>query len=209
MYAPQQFKEERVEVLCSAMRSIQLAALVSPTASGIEISHVPMVVKEEAGRVLLETHVARANPHWRVINAGVASVAIFQGPQAYVTPSWYPSKKEHGKVVPTWTYIAVHAHGMLASVTDEAWLRAHLDDLTRANEAAREEPWNLSDAPASFTASLRRGIVGLRLTVDRVEGSWKINQHKNEADKAGTAQGLASSGEMGRELASYLTAPTG
>ncbi len=109
--------------------------------------------------------------------------------------------------MPTWTYIAVHAHGMLASVRDEAWLRAHLDDLTRANEAAQEEPWNVSDAPASFTASLRRGIVGLRLTVDRVEGSWKINQHKSEADKAGTAAGFAGSGEMGRELANYLRTP--
>lgn len=207
MYTPRHFKEERHEVLCSAMRSIRLAALVSPTVSDIQVTHVPMVVKEEDGRLLLETHVARANSHWQAIDDGGTSVAIFQGPHAYVTPSWYPSKKAHGKVVPTWTYIAVHAHGTLESVSEEAWLEAHLDDLTRANEAAREVPWNVSDAPASFKASLRRGIVGLRLTVDRVEGSWKINQHKSEADKAGTAQGLASSGEMGRELARYLSSP--
>jgi len=190
MYVPRQFREERPEILADAVRDIGFAALVTPGPDGLHVSHVPMVLKEgEAGAWTLETHVARPNPHWKRAGAG-ASVAIFQGPQSYVSPSWYATKREHGKVVPTWNYIAVHAHGALEAVEDHGWLLAHLNDLTRANEAGREHPWEVADAPEDFVHGLTRAIVGLRLQVARIEGAWKMIQHRSEGDRWGTIAGL-------------------
>ena len=210
MYRPEKFIEDRPEVLIEAMQSIRLAAIVTPTSAGIEVTHAPMVVRADDGSgafpagLTLESHFARANAHWKAVTQGAPSVAIFQGPHAYVSPAWYPSKREHGKVVPTWTYIAVHAHGRLETVDDDGWLRRHLNDLTDANEAPRDEPWQVADAPERYIDTLARGIVGLRLTVERIEGAWKINQHKDEADLEGTREGLAGSGPMGEELAAAL-----
>ncbi len=191
MYVPRQFREERPDVLAHAMRGIQFAALVTPGPEGLQVSHVPMVLKETRDGVwTLETHVARSNPHWTLAASRAASVAVFQGPQSYVSPSWYATKREHGKVVPTWNYIAVHAHGQLEAVEDPAWLLAHLDDLTRANEAGREHPWEVSDAPADFVQGLTRAIGGLRLPVARVEGACKMSQHRSEGDRVGAIGGL-------------------
>lgn len=186
MYIPRQFREERLDILAAAMREIGLAALVTG-GSDLQISHVPMVLKEGDPWVL-ETHVARPNPHWQ--RAAGPTVAIFQGPQSYISPSWYATKREHGRVVPTWNYIAVHAHGTLEVVDDKAWLLAHLDDLTRENEAGRAAPWHVADAPAEFIRGLTRAIVGLRMRVDRTEGAWKLIQHRSEGDRLGTIAGL-------------------
>ena len=191
MYVPRQFREERPDVLARAVRDIQLAALVTNASDGLHVTNLPMVLTEAAdGAWTLDGHVARANPHWRAAGGPAASVAIFQGPQAYVSPSWYASKREHGKVVPTWNYIAVHAQGTLQAVEDEAWLMAHLEALTRANEAARERPWAMSDAPAGYVQGLARAVVGLQLRVGRAEGAWKMIQHRSEGDRLGTIAGL-------------------
>lgn len=204
MYRPQQFVEDRQNVLLDAIRTIQLAALVTPHAEGIEVTHVPVVVSEGGVRLALEAHVARGNPHWKRAEGGARSVAIFQGPHAYVSPSLYPSKAEHGKVVPTWVYIAVHVHGVLETIQDPDGLARHLEQLTSANERRRPVPWQVSDAPEQYLEGMRRGIVGLRLTVDRLEGAWKLNQHKSEPDWMGTAEGLDRSGESGALLAQAL-----
>ena len=121
------------------------------------------------------------------------SLAVFQGPQTYVSPSWYESKRQHGKVVPTWNYVVVHAHGALEIVEDSDWLLAHLKDLVTANEGGREQPWSISDAPAEFIQSMTRAIVGLRLTVERLEGKWKMSQNRSQADRAGALAGLSAS----------------
>jgi transcriptional regulator len=189
MYIPTKFREERPEVLASAIRRIQLAAMVTPRANGLQISHLPMVLKDKESWTL-EAHVARPNPHWALAGTEVETAAIFQGPHAYVSPSWYASKREHGKVVPTWNYIAIHAHGRLEAIEDGEWLLAHLNDLTNANEAERPQPWELADAPADFVRSLTRAIVGLRLTITRIEASWKMAQHRSDADRAGVIHGL-------------------
>lgn len=205
MYVPTPFQETRPEVLAAAIRDIQFAALVTPTAAGIEVTHAPMILREEDRGITLEAHVARGNPHWKALGGdSIASVAIFQGPQAYVSPAWYPSKAEHGKVVPTWVYITVHAHGRLETEADPVWLGEHLDALTARNEAGRDAPWAVEDAPEEFIRSMTRGIVGLRLRVERLEGAWKINQHKPAADRAGTAEGLRQAGDAGRALAAHL-----
>lgn len=191
MYIPPQFREERPEVLAQAMRRIQFATLVTAGPAGLEISHVPMILKDAGGgeRILL-THVSRANPHWKAVATQTESVAIFQGPQAYISPSWYATKREHGKVVPTWNYIAVHARGHLEAIEDPAWLHAHVTDLTRANESEREQPWEVTDAPVDYVSAQIRGIVGLRLSVARVEGAWKMIQHRSEGDRLGSIAGL-------------------
>jgi transcriptional regulator len=189
MYAPNQFHEERRDVLLAAVRDIRLASIVSPTPEGLYATHAPVVAVEHGDQLVLEFHVARQNPHWKF--AGPGSLIIFQGPQAYVHPGWYPSKAEHGKVVPTWTYVVVHAHGPLEVFDGEAELRAHLDQLTGQNEAQRDKPWAVSDAPENYIRTMMRGIVGLRMRVDRLEGSWKLNQHKTEPDRRGVQSGLS------------------
>ena len=191
---PRQYREERLDVLAQAIRGIGLATLVTPGAAGLQISHVPMVLKEaQDGAWLLESHVARPNPHWQLAaTSGGASVAVFVGPQAYVSPSWYATKREHGRVVPTWNYISVHAHGVLEAVEDARWLHAHLHDLTISNEAGREHPRDVADAPAEYIDGLAHGIVGLRLSVTRTLGAWKMAQHRSEGDRLGTIAGLAA-----------------
>lgn len=198
MYVPKQFREDRLEVLIEALRSIQLAALTTFAGGEYLTTHTPMVAKlSPTGELTLESHVARPNPHWQALSEPLPSIAVFQGPQAYVSPSWYPSKKEHGKVVPTWNYIAVHAHGRLEAIHEDGWLKTHLNDLTLANEAEREHPWAVADAPEAFIDSLARTIVGLRLTVSRLEGSWKLVQHKTQADRHGVIAGMSGSGDAG------------
>lgn len=201
MYAPPAFQEDRTDVLRAAIGDITFGALVTQTDDGPVVTHVPMMLTGPDDAMVLETHVARGNPHWRHTGP---TVAIFQGPHAYIRPGFYPSKAETGKVVPTWTYIAVHAHGTLTAVQDGDWLHAHVTAMTNKMERGRPAPWAVDDAPADYIASLQRGIVGLRMPVTRLTGAWKVNQHKSEADRAGTAQGLADSGEMGRALAQVL-----
>ncbi len=189
MYVPQQFREERRDVLVTAIRDIQLAAIATPDGADLCATHAPVVVREAGDALFLEFHVARQNPHWKL--TGTKSLAIFQGPQAYIHPGWYESKAEHGRVVPTWAYVMVHAHGTLAAMETEAELLAHLTQLTDRNEAGREKPWAVSDAPAKYIGGMQRGIVGLRMTVERLEGSWKLNQHKSDGDRQGVQSGLA------------------
>ena len=202
MYAPHQFREERREVLVAAMRDIQLAAVVTPGPDGLLATHVPVVVREQADDLVLEFHVARQNPHWQL--AGENSLMIFQGPQAYIHPGWYESKTEHGRVVPTWTYVMVHAHGLLEAMQTEDELLAHLNQLTDQNEARREKPWAVQDAPEKYIHGMTRAIVGLRLTVQKLEGSWKLNQHKNEADRRGVMSGLSAESDQQANSVSAL-----
>lgn len=204
MYRPQQFVEDRTDVLIAAIREIQFAAIVTPTADGVEVTHAPVVAREAEGELFLEMHFARANPHWRLLGSGQQSVAILQGPHAYVSPSFYPSKQDGGKVVPTWVYIAVHGYGPLEPMQEAGALERHLAQLTDANEAHRPDRWEVNDAPEQYLERMKRGIVGLRLTVERLEGAWKLNQHKGGPDRAGTADGLDRSGEAGAALAQAL-----
>ena len=203
MYMPGAFDEPRLDVLCDTMADIQFAALASHTADGLKVSHIPFVVRRDGDTITLDAHVARANNHWRAIAADSPTVAIFQGPQAYISPSYYPTKAETGKVVPTWAYIAIHAHGRL-EVMELEDLHSQLNALTDANEAGRADPWKVSDAPDDYIAARARGIVGLRLHVDQLFGKWKINQGKSQADVQGTHDNLLVSGGDGPALARAL-----
>ena len=196
MYRPQHFKEERTQVLHAAMARIGFAALVSQS---LDATQMPLLLDADDGALgTLSGHMARANPHWK--SAAGEGLAIFLGPHAYVSPNWYPSKAEHGKQVPTWNYIAVHARGVVTVHDDPAWLRTHLEILTGAHEAARPAPWKVSDAPETYIAAQLKGIVGITLRITALEGNWKLSQNKADADFEGVRAALIAQGAAVADL---------
>lgn len=185
MYVPDHFREERPEVLHDAMGRIGFATLVT---TGMEANHLPMLL--EGG--VLRGHVARANPVWKADDG--AALAIFLGPHAYVSPSWYPSKAATSKAVPTWNYITVHARGAIRWIQDGDWLRNHVTALSDTHEAGRAEPWKVGDAPASYIDGLLRAIVGFELTIEKLEGKYKLSQNRDVADREGVRDAYAREG---------------
>lgn len=200
MYATSSARENKREVLIRAVREIQLGALVVNSPSGFAASHVPMTVQEVGDELIVESHVARANPLWELAVTGCEALAIFQGPQAYIHPGWMPRALAEGKAVPTWTYVAVHLQGQLKAIEHEAWLKRHLDQLALQNEAHRQEPWRLADAPDQLIDSLLKGIVGLELKVRSIEGSWKMGQSLTDTDRLAVIDGLVASGTLNDQL---------
>jgi transcriptional regulator len=196
MYVPSHFAETRVELLHAAIRDAGLATLVTTGSGGLDASHVPLLLEPEPGPLgRLVGHVARANPQVRATPAGSGALAIFLGPDAYVTPSWYATKRETGKVVPTWNYLAIHAHGTVRFFEDRARLLALVTRLTDRHEQPRAAPWKVGDAPADYLEAMLDGIVGIELTLTRLEGKWKASQNRSEADRRGVEDGLRRDGE--------------
>ena len=190
MYLPRHFEQHDAQQLQALMRTHPLATLVSTGADGLTADHVPLEFDPDAGpHGTLLGHVARANPLWQRAQ-GQPVLAVFSGPQGYISPSWYASKALTHKVVPTWNYSVVHAHGVLEAVEDAAWLHGFVSRLTRQHEAARAQPWSVSDAPDDFVQQMLRAIVGIRIPVQRLVGKWKVSQNRDEADRQGVAAGL-------------------
>lgn len=191
MFRPPPFREDRREILHAAIRAYPLATLVTCGAAGLTGNLVPFALAVDAdGRDVLRAHLARANGQLADLRCGAETLVIFQGPQAYVSPAWYPTKREHGRVVPTWNYVVVQARGRGIVRDDTAWLRAQLDALTTAQEADRDAPWQVDDAPAAFVAGQLPGIVGVEIPIDRLEGKWKASQNQPAANRAGVVAGL-------------------
>lgn len=187
MYLPAHFAEARPETLHALMRERPFATLVS-TAGGTPVAdHLPLQLSADGSRLL--GHVARANPLWQTAD-GQEVLAIFHGPQAYVSPGWYPSKREHGKAVPTWNYVVVHARGRLSSFTDATRLRGLLDELVDHHEAGFAAPWRIDDAPTDYVESMLRAIVGIEIAISDLSGKWKISQNQPAANRAGVVAGL-------------------
>ena len=191
MYIPPSNAESSPEVMLGFIEAHPFGALVTAGAEGLFATHLPFVLDRARG--VLQGHVARANPHHREGYAGTEALVIFTGPDAYITPAWYAAKAEHGRVVPTWNYVAVHVHGPVRFIDDPSFLRPHLEALTRQHEAGREHPWSVSDAPAEFIAGLERAIVGVEVTISRLEGKWKMSQNRSSADIDGVVRGLSAS----------------
>jgi transcriptional regulator len=189
MYNPPLFKEDRIEVLHEAIRRAGLVTLVTQTADGLIASHAPMLLDlEPAPYGTLIGHLARPNPQARgAIGEGLA---IFQGPDAYITPSWYATKRQNGKVVPTWNYVAIHAYGAVEFFNDLERLRDVVTRLTERQEAGRAQPWAVTDAPADFIDGMLKGIVGFAMPIARLEGKWKMSQNRPAEDRAGVISGL-------------------
>ena len=191
MYIPPTFREDRIEALHALIRQHPLGLLTSAGASGLAATPLPFLVYPAEGpHGTLRAHLARANPHWRELQGGAECLVVFMGPQGYVTPSWHPSKREMQKVVPTWNYVCVQAWGKPRIVEDPAWLRRQIDDLTRARESARPEPWMVDDAPEDYLAAQMKAIVGIEIPIARIEGKWKLSQNRPAADRAGVVAGL-------------------
>jgi len=204
MYVPPAFREEDLPSIHRAIREIRLAQLVTATAEGIMATPLPLfLVEGEGDKGTIYGHVARANPQWKMAPTCEA-MAIFAGPDAYITPSWYLTKQETGKVVPTWNYIAVHAYGPVEFFEDADRLLDVVTRLTDLHEHTRAEPWAVTDAPADFIKAQLKGIVGLRIPITRLDAKRKMSQNRNAADRAGVIKGLAESDRLSDRIASAL-----
>jgi transcriptional regulator len=191
-----QFQVHDDATLLSLVRAQPLATLVVAHGGALHANHVPLYLdptpRTDAPHGVLVGHVARANAVWALLPQ--QAVAVFHGPQAYVSPSWYPSKAVDGKHVPTWNYATVHAHGRLSAFDDPARLRAVLHTLSEQHEAHRPDPWRIEDAPPDYIDKMLRAIVGIELVVERWEGIWKVSQNRADTDRAGVVQGLLAEG---------------
>ena len=194
MYIPPAFNVTQTAIMHDMIRSSALPILVSMTKDGLVATHAPLMLDPDAGPYgTLIGHLAKANPHAAV--SGVQTLVIFPGPEGYITPSYYAAKKEHGKVVPTWNYAAVHAYGVLETFDDPDRLLGVVTSLTERHETQRTQPWAVSDAPADFVQGMLRAIVGVSLRIDRLEGKVKMSQNRPAADRTGVAAGLRADGQ--------------
>jgi transcriptional regulator len=202
VYIPDQFRETSIDVLQAFMERHPLATLIAMTAQGLTANHLPLRSHFSAdGRGIVRGHIARANSLWRELKPDAEVLAVFMGADSYISPRWYPSKQEHGKVVPTWNYATVHLHGSIRFIEDAAWLRDFVGSLTEVHEAGRADRWQVSDAPADYIDAMLRAIVGLEIKVSRVVGKFKGSQNRSAADRAGVNAGLRATGRSVEEVA--------
>jgi transcriptional regulator len=209
MYLPPHFAEDDGPTLHDFMRRHGFATLVTLNRGGLVGTHLPLLHDSEPapnGRLL--GHLARANGQWRDIDSSAAALAIFAGPQAYVSPAWYATKAETGKVVPTWNYAAVHAYGRLRIVEDAAWLADLVRRLTDRHESERPQPWKVSDAPEDYIRAQLKGIVGIEMAVERLEGKWKLSQNRPDRDRLGAERGLSETGHANSIAVAAMMAKT-
>lgn len=196
MYVPTFNEENDLPTLHGLIRSRPLGLWSSLANGEIVINHIPFVLHENRGEFgTLVGHVARSNTIWKEFSTELESVIVFQGEQAYITPSWYPSKHKHGRAVPTWNYVVVHAHGIPRKIEDPEWLLTHLNELTDIHESEQSLPWKVSDAPDDFIDQLLKAIVGIEIPISKLTGKWKLGQNRPEPDKLGLIAGLKSTGE--------------
>jgi transcriptional regulator len=192
MYVPNHFKEENIEKLHQYIRTYNFGLLIIADDQGIEANHVPFLLSVESDNRLgqLECHLARNNSAWQRIQAGARVLVVFQGPNAYISPSWYPTKAENGFVVPTWNYFAIHVEGKAQVIEDPIWLKRHLRQLTEQHEANRDEPWSVEDAPTDFTSHLMQAIVGIEINIETLTGKLKASQNQPAQNRESVKAGL-------------------
>ena len=207
MYIPRHFEQPRIEAMHELMRAHPLATLVTQVSGGLDANHIPLHLSDAPAPFgTLRGHVARANPVWRDF-ADEAVLAIFHGPDVYITPSWYPTKQEHGKVAPTWNFAVVHARGALRVIDDAAWVRAHIEALTNFHEKSFSEPWAVADAPHEFTEKLIESVVGIEIVITGLTGKWKASQNQPAQNRAGIIEGLEGCRHRGAaEMAALVAA---
>ena len=191
MFKPPIFVEEREEIIHDLIHSNSFGTLISIVDGEIAADHLPLLFKPQlCEKGVLQAHISKGNPLWKKHQAGQEVMVIFQGPHHYISPSWYASKAEHAKVVPTWNYAVVHVHGTLKIIENHDWLLNHINQQTDKNEQHYETPWKVSDAPEDYIESQLKGIVGIEIEITRFDGKWKMSQNKNKADKEGIVKGL-------------------
>lgn len=213
MYLPAHFNETRTDVLHALMRARPLATLVTLSDSGLIANHIPLQTRDEPAPLgSIRGHIARANPLWREYRSDTQALAIFQGPQIYISPSFYPSKAKTGEVVPTWDYAVVHASGTLRFIEDAEWLRSFVSGLTDTHEMPRSQPWKIDDAPAAYIDKMLKLIVGFEFSIASLTGKWKVSQNRPQADQQGVIDNLraaddADSHDIAAMLAGLRSGP--
>ncbi len=211
-YLPAHFEETNPDRLHALVRAHPLGTWVVQRDGELLVNHIPFLLDADRGEHgTLIGHVARANPVWQALVGSLSSVVVFSGPQAYVSPNWYPSKREHGKAVPTWNYAVVHAHGVPQAFDDPARVLEVVTRLTQAHEASQAQPWQVGDAPADYLHSMLRAIVGIEIPVQRWVGKWKVSQNRSQSDRLGVVAGLAALGTPAADAMAALVpgaAPT-
>jgi transcriptional regulator len=196
MYQPLYHREDRLPIQHTLIRAYPLGTLITLGPDGLEGNPVPFILDEKAGsKGILRAHIARANRVWRDFDSRHEALVVFMGPQTYVSPSWYASKQESGKVVPTWNYACVHVYGQISVIEDRDWLMKQIRDLTELEERDRPSPWSVDDAPESYVSSMVNAIVGIEIAISRIEGKWKVSQNRSPADRQGVIAGLIASGD--------------
>jgi len=210
MYTPASFRQEDLPTLHQQMVQTPLAIVLSHDESGLQASHLPLLLVPGEGRFgTLKGHFAKANPQWQTLQTGAEVLVIFPGEQAYISPGYYPSKAEHGKAVPTWNYIAIHAHGRAETFDDPERLRQLLTELTHRHEQGRAQPWTIDEAPPAYIDSMLRAIVGFELPIERIEGKWKLGQNRDKTDYDNVRANLAGSGLANEAELAARMAPHG
>lgn len=206
-YQPRHFREDRTDVLHGAIRDFPFAQLVTFGEGGLAASPLPLLLDlSGGGQGVLLGHLARANPQWKSADSAVEALAIFSGPDSYVSPGWYETKRQTAKVVPTWNYVTIQARGRISFFEDAAPLLDIVRRLTETHEAGRDAPWAVSDAPADYIASQLRAIVGVKIEITEIVGKWKLSQNRSEADRAGVIEGLQAEGNPGADAVAELVA---
>jgi transcriptional regulator len=195
VYQPPHFREDSQAAQHALIRAYPLGLLITAGPSGLTANPIPFLLDDDGAHGILRGHLARANPQGQDLAAVAESLVVFQGPQGYVTPSWYASKRAHGRVVPTWNYATVHTWGRPRVIEDAAWLRRQIADLTALREKSRAEPWAVSDAPEPFVAAQVQALIGVEIPIARIEGKWKMSQNRPEPDRAGVIAGFRDAGE--------------
>lgn len=208
MYIPSHFKEDDIGKLQQYIRDYGFGLLIVADDAGIEANHVPFLLSSEEDGSLghLQCHLARSNPAWQRLHGGARVLAVFQGPDAYISPSWYETKAETGRVVPTWNYLAVHAQGSARIIEDPTWLKHHLHQLTDQHESGMSNPWSVDDAPTDFTDRLVQAIVGVEIKIESLTGKLKASQNQPERNRASVKAGLeAGEGAHNRAMSKFIS----
>ncbi|MCE0492744.1 FMN-binding negative transcriptional regulator [Vibrio salinus] len=205
MYIPATFKQDNIDEMISVMRDYPFATLVAHTGTDIEVVHLPVSVESTENSIVLKSHIAKANPFWKVIEEQSKVLVIFNGAHSYISPSYYPTKAQHGRAVPTWNYVVVHAKGNIHYVHEPQAVYQILETLTNEQEAQFELPWSISDAPGDFIEKLQTAVVGIEIKVESIEGKWKVSQNQPAENKQGVIDGLqASTNPMASEMVSLV-----
>ncbi|TBR43923.1 FMN-binding negative transcriptional regulator [Marinomonas agarivorans] len=205
MFITKNFRQDNIEQLRSLICSYPFATFITHTKDQLEVNHLPFYLHQSNGKDRLQGHIARANPLWKNLKEQSEVLVIFQGPHCYISPSYYPSKKETGKVVPTWNYVVVQVKGSITFIEDKAWKIDMLNRLTDQHETKQVDPWSVADAPDEYTQRLLHAIVGIEVEVSSMIGKWKVSQNQSEENKQGVINHLSESDEVhAQAMASFV-----
>ena len=204
MYIPKKFKQDNTQDLLTCIEQYPFATLITGGSDAFDAMHLPLYMVQEGDTFKLRGHIARANPLWSKANSECPVLVIFNGPNCYVSPNHYPTKKQNGRAVPTWNYVVVHVKGALRFIHDSEWIKEVMGTLTTQHEAGELTPWSMNDAPQEYIDRLVGAVVGIEIDVESITGKWKLSQNQPEVNQAGVISGLSQDNEAGKKVAELI-----